>query len=448
MRRKARPGGGKQLELVIDSLGARGDGVSEHEGRPVYVPGTMPGDRLRVKLVGERSGGFKAEILELLEAGESHVDAPCQHYGVCGGCNVQHVAPEFYRRWKRDIVVQALTRKGFSGGEVAEMVQVAAGTRRRAVFSALARGKKVSLGFHERESHRVVDVIDCKLLNSPLAGMIAPLRELLMVLLVPEQEKADITAISSTAGLDILVVSTAKLTLEGREAITAFAEKNSVARFAWNRPGEEPEPVAIRDKPIQVFGDIPVLPPEGAFLQPSAEGQQVLTDLVMGYLPDSFETVADLFSGCGTFTFPLSKRAQVHAVEGDERAVMALTTSARRNETTHRITSDCRDLDKDPITEEELEGGDCVVLDPPRTGAREQCYELAKSDIKTIVYVSCSPSTFARDARILVEGGYSLQEVTPVDQFIWSEHVELVARFEAEYDTDDDSADLDVEEES
>ncbi|WP_421783694.1 23S rRNA (uracil(1939)-C(5))-methyltransferase RlmD [Kiloniella litopenaei] len=444
MRRKARRGGGKQIEIQIDTLGARGDGVADYEGRPVYVPMTMPGDKLRVKLVGERSGGFKADILELQELGANHVEPPCEHFGPCGGCNVQHVASDFYRKWKRDAVVQALTRKGFSGGEVADLVQIDAGTRRRAVFAAAARGKKIDLGFHERESHKVVNVVDCKLLTSELNQLVEPLRELLKVLLGPEQAKADVTVIGSSAGPDILIVTDAKLVLEGREAITAFADKHSVARFAWSRPKQEPEPVAIRDNPYQKFGDVQVLPPEGAFLQPSKEGQDALTDLVLGYLPEELETVADLFSGCGTFTFPLSKRAQVHAVEGDERAITALTSASRRNDTLHRITSDCRDLVKDPVTADELQGGDCVVLDPPRTGAKEQCSELAQSDIKTIIYVSCNPNTFARDARILVEGGYTLKEVTPVDQFIWSGHLEVVGCFELDDFMDDENDEQDL----
>ncbi|OUS16833.1 23S rRNA (uracil-5-)-methyltransferase RumA [Rhodospirillales bacterium 47_12_T64] len=447
MRRKARRGGGKQIELEIDILGARGDGVGDHDGKPVFVPMTMPGDRLRVKLVGERSGGLKAEILELQEQGAGHVDPPCKHFGPCGGCTVQHVSSDFYRRWKKDLVVQALKRKGFSGGEVADLIQVDAGTRRRAVFAAAARGKKIDLGFHERESHQIVDVKDCKILTSDLGQILPPMRELLKILLGPDQSKADITVIGASAGLDVLVVTDAKLTLEGREAITVFAETNKVARFAWGRPKSEPEPVAIRDKPIQLFGDVPVLPPEGAFLQPSQEGQDILTRLVMDYLPEEAETVADLFSGCGTFTFPLSKKAHVHAVEGDERAITALTSASRRNDTDHKITTDCRDLVKDPVTADELEGGDCVVLDPPRTGAKEQCYELAQSDIRTIIYVSCNPNTFARDARILVESGYSLKEVTPVDQFVWSGHLETVACFEAIGYEDDEGDDGDFENE-
>ena len=446
MRRKARRGGGKQIEIEIKTLGARGDGVSDHEGKPVFVPMTLPGDRLLVKLVGERSGGLKAEILELQEQASDHIEPPCQHFGPCGGCTVQHVAPDYYQKWKRDIVIQALRRKGFSGGEVADLIQVEAGTRRRAVFAAEARGKKIDLGFHERESHKVIDIVDCKILTSSLGKILPPMRELLKILLGPDQSKADITVIDSPAGLDVLVVTDAKLTLEGREAITAFAEINKIARVAWSHPKGEAEPVAIRDKPIQMFGDIPVLPPEGAFLQPSQEGQDILTKLVLDYLPENVETVADLFSGCGTFTFPLSKKAHVHAVEGDERAIAALTSASRRNDTDHKVTTDCRDLVKDPVTADELLGGDCVVLDPPRTGAKEQCYELAQSDIGTIIYVSCSPTTFARDAKILVESGYALKEVTPVDQFIWSGHLELVACFEAigyedeELEDDDEGA--------
>ncbi|WP_343559195.1 23S rRNA (uracil(1939)-C(5))-methyltransferase RlmD [Kiloniella sp. b19] len=444
MRRKARPGGGKQIEYVIESLGARGDGVSSYDGQPLFTAMTLPGERLRGKVKGTRNVGLKADVLELLEESPDRQDPVCEHFGPCGGCTLQHAKPEFYRKWKRDLVVQSLSRKGFEAEElVGALVEIPAQTRRRAVFAAEFRGKRARLGFHGRESHDLVDIRQCHLLAPELMELVAPLRDLLTVLLAPQGQsgagaKADITVNLSDNGADILLVGKFTLKLEGREAVSAFAQQNRVARISWIDAGnsrdpkarrEDPEPLYVGENPVLTFGSVPVTPQPGSFLQPSREGEEALVSLVLDALPEDAETIADLYCGCGTFTFPLSKRGRVHAIEGDPGAVAALSSSARRFSTGFRVTADCRDLAREPVEAEDLEGGDVVVIDPPRAGAKEQCGELAVSDVPVVVYVSCNPNAFARDARILEDGGYRLERVTPVDQFIWSGHVELVARF-------------------
>ena len=444
MRRKTRPGGGKQIEYVIESLGVRGDGISSYDGQPLFTAMTLPGERLRGKVKGTRNVGLKADLLELLEESPDRQDPVCVHFGPCGGCSLQHTKPEFYRNWKRNLVVQSLSRKGFDAGElVGALVEIPAQTRRRAVFAAEFQGKRARLGFHERESHGLVDIRQCHLLVPELMALVAPLRDLMAVLLAPQRPskaaiKADITVNLCDNGADILLVGKFTLKLEERKAISVFAQQNRVARISWIAAGnnrdpkvrrEEPEPLYVKENPVLVFGSVPVTPQPGSFLQPSREGEEALVSLVLDALPEEAETIADLYCGCGTFTFPLSRRGRVHAIEGDPVAVASLSSSARRFPTGFRVTTDCRDLSRKPVEAEDLEGGDAVVINPPRAGAREQCGELAVSNVPVVVYVSCNPNTFARDARILEDGGYRLEKVTPVDQFIWSGHVELVARF-------------------
>lgn len=428
MRRKARRGGGRQVEVTVDTLGARGDGVTQLDGRPVYLPMTLPGDRVIARIQGERAGGLKAEVVELIETGPGRVDPPCPHYGPCGGCTVQHFDPEPYSAWKRDIVIQALARRGFDADVVKPLKRIAPGSRRRMSLRALKQGKKLRLGFNGRESHLIVDLETCFLVRQRLRGLIAPLRTTLSDLL-EDRESAELVVTETETGPDILITSAARLDLQARETWVAFAEAEDVARLSWQHPEEESEPLVVRRSPKITFGGVAVEPVPGGFLQPSVEGEQSLTDLVLALVPESAETVADLFSGAGTFSLPLAKRARVHAVEGDERSVAALWSAARRADLANRITVEQRDLMRQPVSADELEGGDCVVFDPPRAGAKDQAEELAESSIPTIVAVSCNPNTFARDARILVEGGYALTEVTPVDQFPWSGHVELVAGF-------------------
>lgn len=428
MRRKTRRGGGRQLELTVESLGARGDGVTQLDGRPVFLPMTLPGDRVLARIQGERGGGLKAEVVELLETGPNRVEAPCPHFGPCGGCSVQHLDPAPYGEWKRDLVVQAIERRGFAADLVKPLRKIEPGTRRRMSLRAAKQGKKVRLGFNGRESHIIVDLETCLLVTPGLRALVAPLRTALAAILA-DRDQADVVATETLNGLDVLIISAAKLDLQARESWAAFAEAEDLARLSWQHPDEESEPLSVRRNPKVLFGGIPVEPVPGGFLQPSVGGEEILTELVMGLVPDTAETIADLYSGAGTFTFPLAAKARVHAVEADERSLEALWSAARRADLANRITVEQRDLIRQPVSADELEGGDCVVFDPPRAGAKDQAFELAESSIATVIAVSCNPNTFARDARTLVDGGYELTEVTPVDQFPWSGHVELVAGF-------------------
>jgi 23S rRNA (uracil1939-C5)-methyltransferase len=421
------------VEITIEGLGARGDGFASLDGRPVFVPFTVAGDRARVRLTGTRAGGFKGELLELVEAGPGRAEPPCPHFGVCGGCVLQHMGETAYVRWKQGLVTQALSRRGFREVPVKPMIRIAPGTRRRATLAATRIGAEVALGFHGRESHEVADIETCLLLTPRLVELLPPLRRVLSQLL-EAGEIAAVTLTETEEGPDLLVVSKATPDLAAREALAVFAEGQDLARLSWAErvaAGEvlAPEPVAGRRPPRVRFAGVAVEPPPGGFLQPTAEGQAALTGLVLSYLPEAAETLADLYAGCGTFTFPLAQRACVHAVERDEAALAALWAAARKADLAGRVTVEARDLTRAPIMAEELEGGDAVVFDPLRAGAREQAAALAESSVPAVIAVSCNPNSFARDARILVDGGFTLIEVTPVDQFPWAGHLELVASF-------------------
>ena len=438
MRRRARKGGGRQLEANIEGLGARGDGFASPDGRLVFVPFTVAGDRVRLRLTGTRAGGFKGEVLELLEEGPGRAEPPCPHFGVCGGCALQHLTDEAYARWKQGLVAQALARRGFSAVPVQPMIRIPPGARRRATLAASRRGSGVALGFHGRESHAVVNIETCLLLTPRLMGLLPPLRQALSPLL-QAREVAAVTVTGTEDGPDLLVVSAQAPGLEAREALAAFAEGQDLARLSWAaraKAGEalEPEPVVLRRPPTLRFAGVPVEPPPGGFLQPTAAGEAALVERVLSYLPEGAAAVADLYAGCGTFTFPLATfplagRARVHAVERDQAALAALWSGARKADLAGRITVETRDLARAPVTAEELEGGDCVVFDPPRAGAREQAAEIARSSVPAAIAVSCNPNSFARDARTLVDGGFTLVEVSPIDQFPWTGHLELVASF-------------------
>lgn len=431
MKRKARRGGGRQIEVTVEALGARGDGVVTLEDGPLFLPLTLPGERVVAHVVGRQGGALQGDALELVEASAVRVEPPCPHFGPCGGCTVQHLSAHAYGPWKRGLLVEALHKRGFADAEalVRPLIALPPGTRRRAAFALERRGRRLAVGFHRRASHAVEDLTTCLLLEPAIVSLLPALREGLVAVL-PEGGRAEATATLTQGGVDLLLRLPSAPDLAGREALAGLAETLDLARLSLAVGDERPLPLAERRPPLIALGDVALVPPAGGFLQPTLGGEAALTGLVLEALQGAGEAVADLYSGCGTFSFPLAAAGhRVHAVEGDAAALEALEQAARRSGHWGRLTVERRDLSRDPVTAEELEGGDAVVFDPPRGGARAQAQELARSDIPLVVAVSCNPATFARDARALVDGGYALDWAAPLDQFPWSGHLELVARF-------------------
>jgi 23S rRNA (uracil1939-C5)-methyltransferase len=421
------------VEVAIEEIGARGDGIARYQGMPVFVPFTVAGDRVRARLGAAREQGRAAALLEVLEAGPGRRAPACPHFGTCGGCALQHVEDDAYKAWKRDLVVAALTRRGLGQTRVDPLLCVGPGTRRRASLKALRLRDRAVLGFYERASHRVVDVARCPVLVPRLEALIAPLRGMLAELL-SVGDKADIEIALAANGADVTIRSDSALTLPRRTRLADFAQMRDLARLSWQGKREPvPEPVVERRAPEVSFAGVPVTLPPGAFLQPSEPGQAHLIDLVAAACGESAH-VADLFAGCGTFALPLSRKARVHAVEGDAAMASAMRAAAGRAGLAVRLSVEVRDLDRRPLGAAELRAFDAVVFDPPRPGAKRQAAEIADSPVPLVVAVSCNPATFARDARTLCDGGYVIERVTPLDQFLWSPHVELVAVFRRSQD--------------
>lgn len=435
-RRQAQPAAPPPREVAIDALGAQGDGVAECDDGPLFVPLTVPGDRLVARPESPRGQGWAARMETLLAAGPDRVDAPCPHFGDCGGCQMQHMADPAYRAFKRDLVTGALTRVGLScppgssqidpGGG---LVSVPTASRRRITLAARRLAAGTVVGFNERGSSLIVDLTTCLIARPELAGLIDPLRHLLDQVLAPGQT-LDIALAALDDGVDATLIGEVTVGLAMRERLAAFAERHDLARLSCRqRVGAWADPIAHRRPGRLTPGGVPVSPPPGGFLQASAKGEAAMIDLVMDALGPAAR-IADLFCGIGTFTLPLlADGRHVIAHDSDAEALAALDAAARGALLAPGLTSAQRNLLKDPLSAEELAGLDAVVFDPPRGGAKAQAEAMAACDVPVIVGVSCNPVTFARDAAILAQGGYRLEQVTPVDQFVWSTHVELVARF-------------------
>lgn len=414
------------LDLAITAIGARGDGLALADGQRVFVPFTVPGDRIRARPIGRADEeGLRAEMVERIASGPDRVSPACAHFGLCGGCGLQHLADEAYAGWKTGLVRGALERAGLGGTELAPLARTPAGGRRRARFAAQRHGGRFRLGFNERQSRRLVTVTECPVLRPELRSVLPALGAVLAGVLA-DGAQMDIAATWFEGGLDLVLIGPRRLDRTARERLAAFAEDSAVARLSW-RPDERSatEPLAHRLPVFARFGDALVVPPPGAFLQASAEGEAALVAEVRSCVTGAAR-VADLFAGLGTFSLPVAAGgASVHAVESDAEAVAALARAAHGR----RLTTERRDLFDTPLTARELARFDAVVFDPPRAGAPAQAAEIAASGVPVVVGVSCNPATFARDARRLVEGGYRLVRVQPVDQFLWTTHVELVGQF-------------------
>jgi 23S rRNA (uracil1939-C5)-methyltransferase len=412
---------GEIVTLRVAEIGVRGDGVALHDGQRIFLPLTAPGDLVRARLADGR-----AEIIGFDTQG-ARAAPRCSHFGACGGCALQHLTPETYAAAKTAWLAGALRQHGLAA-EIKPLRGLPAGTRRRARFS-IARPKSAKapaeLGFQARASHRIVDLRDCAVLHPALLALAAPLRRLAPSVLAPG-ERGAATATRGDSGLDLLLDVAAPPALAGLEALAEFARAQDLARLVWRVAGGGVTPVAQNRPPRIAFAGIAVDLPDEGFLQASPEADAVLIAEVLAGVGEA-RAVADLYAGIGTFSLPLAARAAVHAVEQDAAAVAALAAAAARAGLGHRLSCERRDLDARPLSPDEFARFDTVVFDPPRAGAKAQSATLAKSRVPRIVAVSCNPATFARDARTLADGGYRLGPIQPVDSFLWSPHLELVA---------------------
>lgn len=416
----------RSIELTIERLGAQGDGVGALDGSPVFVPYALPGERITAVTGEKRGDGIEAKLERVLEASPSRIEPPCRHFTRCGGCALQHMDEASYRRFKIERITTALARKQIEPAELMPLVVSPPGSRRRVTLTALKAGKSLILGFNERASHQLVDLQQCVVASPRIVAMFRPLRVLLDRIL-DLRGTADIVVTEAATGLDMTIRSAAILDLDKREALAGFAVEFDLARLTWQSVGETSEPVAARKPVTMRFGQRDVPLPAGGFLQATTAGEQAIVDAVLAALPPAGK-IADLYAGLGTLSFPIAARGhEVHAVEGDAVTLAALSHAARMNN--DRITVERRDLERAPLDESELKRYAAIVFDPPRAGAKSQSVEIARSSVPMVIAVSCNPETFARDAHTLVEGGYELERLQPIDQFLWSPHVELVAVF-------------------
>ncbi|PPQ28103.1 RNA methyltransferase [Rhodoblastus sphagnicola] len=384
---------------------------------PVFVPFALPGEEVLAEVDGERG-----LLIEVLKPSPNRVAAPCPHFSTCGGCAVQTLSAAAYGEWKRGLVVDALRHAGVVA-DVAPLRAAWGDGRRRATFHARfdARGR-AHVGFMEARSHTIFELDACPILAPDMAGALAAAREIAQAL-AGNEKPLDLVVTASRTGLDVDLRGCGKLDFHTEQALIAVAQQRDLARIS-----NHGAVMIERRAPEVLCGRAVVTPPPGNFLQATAAGEEALTSVVVEAFSGA-KKCADLFSGTGAFALRLAEKAEVFCAESDAAALNACLRAANTTPGLRNVTGEARDLFMRPVLPAELEKFDAVVFDPPRAGAEAQARDLARSSVPKIAAVSCNPQTFARDARLLVAGGYAVESVIPVDQFLYSPHVELIGIF-------------------
>ncbi len=406
---------GDTQAIDIARLGAQGDGIADTPSGPVFVPYALAGERVQADVRGER-----ARLIAVIGASPERIAPVCRHFTHCGGCAVQHLRTPAYLAWKRELVTAAFAARGIDA-PIGHVATVGLGARRRASFSARRTGRGVVLGFHESKGVDIVDLQECPVTASAIVRALPGLRRLVEPLMSRRAPGRVVVTLAAN-GLDVAIEDVpGDPSVEVREFLAREATALKLARLTL--AGDTLYQATV---PAVRFGTANVVLPARSFLQAAPAAEAEMVRLVTQAVGES-KRVVDLFCGMGTFTFPLAQRAPVLAVDGDKSAITALANAANRTPGLKPIETKLRDLFREPLSVKELQGFDAAVFDPPRAGAATQAAALAASGVKTIVAVSCNPATLARDARMLIDGGFNLERVTPIDQFLYSPHIEAVA---------------------
>ncbi len=397
------------MTLTITRLTSSGLGMAESDGP---FPRTLPGE------VIELSDDGNARIVE---PSTERVKAPCRHFKSCGGCALQHASDTFVANWKTDVIRAGLVARGIET-DIRPILTSPPQSRRRAALHGKRTKSGAMVGYHGRASDILIETPDCQILDAQIVDAL-PVLEALTVIAASRKAELELRVAITENGIDLDIRNCKPLDPRVIGEVAALAKRHRFARIAW-----EEEVIALRAPPQQRFGTALVTPPPGAFLQATAHGEASLIECVLQAIEDAGHVV-DLFSGCGTFSLPAATSAEVWALEGEASLIQSLDQGWRQTSGLKKVTAETRDLFRRPVLASELRKTDAIIIDPPRAGAEAQSIEIAKSQVPRIAAVSCNPATFARDAEILIQGGYRLDWVQPVDQFRWSSHVELAAQF-------------------
>ena len=407
-----------KMQVTIMELGSKGDGIAEINGEKHYIKYGLPGEVWELQ-----SDQYSRRHMD----SPDRVAPPCKHFGLCGGCVAQHMEEKLYIKWKQAGVVEAFKQRGIHP-QIEPLRLLPSRSRRRASFRVECKKGKISIGFSEENKNTIIDVSDCHLLDPDITNILEVLKEI-SVIVMSDNSSGRIVVTKLDIGLDVDFQNRFKQLLPNERAeIFRISEKKDIIRLTISG-----DIILMRANPRLSFAGIEVDIPSSVFVQPVPAAEKLMVEFVLNSIPKKTKHVCDLFCGVGTFTFHLAKKVLVSAFDNDRRAVAALQQGAKRSQGLKPIQAYFRDLFREPLSAKELDIFDVVLLDPPRIGAAQQFHQLARSRVPLIIAVSCSPSTLARDARIILNAGYEIGPITCVDQFIYSPHLEIMTVFKKKF---------------
>jgi len=402
--------------LEITALGRHGEGMAEHESGRHFIPFALPGETVRATISGK-----KAELDEVLVASPDRIDPFCKYFGQCGGCAVQHLKQDDYQNWKRGIVETALRHKQIDL-PVEPLVDGHGTGRRRVTLHAQYIKGGVLCGFMKGASHQLLDLKNCPILTPELDN-VTDVGRRLATPFASAANKINMQITATDTGLDCDVQGAGKMTYDAHVALAKVADECDIARISIDG-----EMALERRKPTIKMGLANVTPSSGGFLQATYAGEETLDQLALDYI-DGAKNIADLFCGIGPFALRAAQKTTVTGYDNNEPAIAALSNAIRHTPGLKPLNAIVQDLFQNPVYHRDLEKFDAVIFDPPRAGALEQVREIVEAEIPKVVSISCDPASFARDAEVLIDGGYTLEKIIPVDQFKYSSHIEIVGCF-------------------
>lgn len=416
--------------VKISHLGQNADGIAKLiDGTIAYVPYALEGESVSISTHGKQGNGVAASIIEILQPSAERVKAPCPYYTKCGGCSAQHMGDDLYKLWKKDMVKTSLQRHNIDDKMLNDPIILPAAARRRVNLKAQMIKTRLEFGFRQKGSHKIINITNCLVLRPELVKIFTPLKGLLSKFLT-NKETANIWLSTTNNQIDLYIdmPEHKSLTFDERENLADFAKCNNITKFTVKVDGFE-DLVYAEGQPTISFSNVKVVVGAKNFLQASDEADKTLSTKLLELLNNkNIKTVADLFCGRGTFTFAFDEHIKVDGYEADKPALEALNNATKQS--TKKIKGIYKNLFLNPLMTNELNMYDAIILNPPRDGAKEQIKEIANSTVKNIVYISCNPNTFSRDAEELINKGYKLTSITPVDQFLWTSHIEVISLFE------------------
>jgi 23S rRNA (uracil1939-C5)-methyltransferase len=417
----------EQGSCKIEYLDAKTYGISTSPMARVQVLYTLPGEVVEFMRHEYRKESH-CVLIKIIEPSVHRIQPACQYFTRCGGCSLQHLNENYYTSFKKELVFKALAEQNIET-TINPVITIASGNRRRANLEAIKKDDQIFMGFHKANSHQIVNIDECPAMLKTLSDILLPLKKLLELILNVKQ-KAQIYITHASNGVDILIRSGDNFILPEEVAgfTSLFVKDHPIIKLTL-KCRKKIDVLYAKEDPYVLFDDLKVHIDSECFLQPNSLSDNILPQLILNYLPKENNNlkVVDLFCGRGTYSLPLAKYFEVTSVDSNQSAISALNEAAIINKRNIKII--LQDLFTSPILRDKLNEYAIAIINPPRAGAVAQVEQLSGSEVKHILYISCNPVTFAIDAKTLCNAGYNLIEVTPVDQFYWSAHIEIVGYF-------------------